>query len=1216
MLDISKPLNAAQAQTYHQLDYTSPTQSYYAQGDVVKGEWQGKLAHSLGVSGEVSALEFSRLTEGRHPLTDEQMVRHRVATEYKNADGTTTKAVAHRAGWDATFAPAKSVSLTALVGGDHRIREAHRDAVTIALGELEKYTHARLGGNKPAEVTGKFIAAKFEHDTARPVDGYAAPQVHTHALIFNVTQRTDGTTRALQEQPFFESQNFATAVYQSELTYRLRQLGYEIEPGQTGAPEIKGYSQDYLKASSLRREKIKEEMERKGVSGPEAAEIAARSTREKKQDVSAAQVLAAHQKVAVEFGNQPQRVVAEALERAQHQQHEPDRNAFAREAVTYARSSLFEREAVLDERVLMRDALRRGMENTTYSEVRAEFESRRERGSLLSVGAPKYASGERFTTPEMVEAERANIANVQAGKNAVQPIMSAEMAQNQASSKKFLNDSQRKVIEEVLNTGDRIHGLQGRAGTGKTTVLSSVREGAERMGFVVEGFAPTSRASAQLREAGIDATTLQSFLSRGEASTARNSEQRHLYMLDESSLASTRQMRDFLHRVGPNDRVLVIGDTRQHQGVDAGRPFQQMQEVGLRTSSLDRIMRQKDPELLRAVEHLSRNETREGIEMLRSQGRITEVTDTRDRIAAIARDYAARPENTIVVSPDNQRRRDINTAIREELARGQRLGAESVTVRTLTHRSDMTGADRTWAVRYNPGDVVQYVSGSNVVGIERGALATVQAVDSHANLLTVEFRTGTTITYDPRRLRGVNVFREEEREFAKKDRVQFTTSLKELGVANRDLGTIQRLEGDRMTVLLDGKEARTVTFNTDEVRHIDHGYAVTSHSSQGLTAGRVLAHFDTDGPRALINTRLAYVAISRASEEARIYTNDTATLGRRLAAEQSKTAAIETVQYAEPTARQQAVSAFRERDPRLATTILRREGKVYEYASADHRLAAVARAYGAATERTVVFAPDAAEQLELTSLIREELRQQGVLSPRQHVITVLAERRLQQPRTAASYVPGDQIHFKTGSPTEHGIPDHSVAQVLSVDARANRLLIKTLDGTEISYDPALLRVQTRQSRVFHEEQRDISVGERIVFAQPDRPQHLRRGEFGTVEAIQNHSLIVVRDSGESISLSKAEMRHIDYGYASHNMPKGSLHRIIVTGDAEVLARQQVQLSSIPARTVDISIYTSDQNRFDRRLAPIGTEPTRKEIEPIAKSDFFHDVARTIREIGR
>jgi conjugative relaxase-like TrwC/TraI family protein len=207
MLNISKPLSAGQAKTYHKLDYASETQSYYRQDDSVKGEWQGKLAASLGLSGEVAPLEFSRLADGQHPQTEEQLVRHRAAQEYTNADGTTTKSVEHRAGWDATFSAPKSVSLTALVGGDDRVREAHRDSVTTALTELERYPQARMGGNHPAETTGKFIAAKFEHDTARPVDGYAAPQLHTHAVVFNVTER------AMQPQGLFESQQFATAVY-------------------------------------------------------------------------------------------------------------------------------------------------------------------------------------------------------------------------------------------------------------------------------------------------------------------------------------------------------------------------------------------------------------------------------------------------------------------------------------------------------------------------------------------------------------------------------------------------------------------------------------------------------------------------------------------------------------------------------------------------------------------------------------------------------------------------------------------------------------------------------------------------------------------------------------------------------------------------------------------------------------------------------------------
>jgi conjugative relaxase-like TrwC/TraI family protein len=370
MLNIPKALNASQARDYHKQEYTNAAQSYYKQGDQVKGEWQGKLAEQFGLSGEVGAREFSLLTEGQHPQTEAQLVKHRTVAEYTNADGTTTKSVEHRAGWDATFSAPKSISLTALVGGDERVREAHAAAVTSALYELERYTQARIGGNHAAETTGKFIAAKFEHDTARPVDGYAAPQLHTHVVIFNVTERPDGSTRALDSHSYFESQNYATAVYQSTLTYKLRNLGYEIEAGRSGAPEIKGYTQEYLDASSLRSENIRAEMERRGRSGPEAAQIAALATRERKQTLSRAEVLASHKEVAAVFGNQPEQVIAGARERARTQELRPEQNTHAKEAVTYARDTLFEREAVADERKIMTAALRRGMGEATFAEVR------------------------------------------------------------------------------------------------------------------------------------------------------------------------------------------------------------------------------------------------------------------------------------------------------------------------------------------------------------------------------------------------------------------------------------------------------------------------------------------------------------------------------------------------------------------------------------------------------------------------------------------------------------------------------------------------------------------------------------------------------------------------------------------------------------------------------------------------------------------------------
>jgi ATP-dependent exoDNAse (exonuclease V) alpha subunit len=882
--------------------------------------------------------------------------------------------------------------------------------------------------------------------------------------------------------------------------------------------------------------------------------------------------------MAAAFGNQPQQVIAAARQRAEQQAKEPEQKTLAKEAVTFARESIFEREAVADERTILRDALRRGMGEASYREIRAEFDSRRAAGEFRIVQGMKYDSARSFTTPETIAAERVNIRYVLEGRNAVVPMMTAERARDQANTRSFLNDSQRRVIEEVLNSSDRIHGLQGLAGTGKTTTLQTIREGAETSGYVVEGFAPTSKAAGQLREAGIDATTLQSFLARGHNHPSGDPANRHLYMLDESSLASTKQMRSFLSKLNPQDRVLVIGDTRQHQGVDAGRPFQQMQEAGMQTSQLDRIMRQKDPELLKAVQHLANNETVKGVALLAEQGRITEIPNVHDRIAAIARDYASQPENTIIVSPDNRSRQQINEAVRVELRRNGALTEDDHVFRTLSHRSDMTGADRKWAARYSDGDVLQYTTGSKAEGIERSSFATVRSVDGRANTLTVELQNGSSVTYDPRRLMGFNVFREMEREFATGDRLQFTVSNKELGVANRDLGTVTAIEDGKMAVRLDGKTQRIVTFDPEEFRQFDHGYAVTSHSSQGLTAGRVLANIDTDSSRNLINSRLAYVAISRASDDARVYTNNAVTLGERLASDITKSAAVDFKQRSSSEEVRQAVGAFRSNDPATATDFLKEQGRVHEYASSEHRQAAIALDYASQIDRAVIVAPDAAERRELTQLIRSELQAQGRLSAESRSVPVLVERDLGDPRVAANYAPEDRINYRKGSPEEHGIADNSSATVISVDARSNRLTVETREGDRVSYNPALLKQQTDRSTVYREESRELAEGERIQFTAANAELRIRAGSLGTVEKIGEDNAITVRlDNGKAVALDSEQARYIDYGYAVETAGQVSADRVLVTGNSNQIAEQKEALTRLSPHLRDVAIYTSDDS---------------------------------------
>jgi conjugative relaxase-like TrwC/TraI family protein len=896
MLTISKPLSAGQARAYHAEEFGNARENYYTEGERIAGEWHGRLAEQWGLRGEVREENFQRLSEGQHPITGEQLVRYQTPREYVNESGEKIKTMEHRAGWDATFSAPKSVSLTALVGGDQRVREAHRESVGVALDELEKYVQARLGGNLPAETTGKWVAAKFEHDSARPVNGYAAPQMHTHVVFFNLTETANGEARALQPQELYRTQQYATAVYRSELAVRLKELGYEIGRGESSQPEITGYSKEYLEASSPRRQQIEEHLAKENQRGAGAAQIAAHQTREGKLELSHEEMQERHKAMAAQFGDQPERVIEAAKEKTQRIERDAPEGK-AQSAVTFSKERNLEREAVADERALLRDALKRSMGDATFGEVKAEFEKRAQSGEFIETS--NRGPGRAFTTGEMIGYERNTIEAMRAGQKQHPAIARFETRREIEKENPHLSESQRAAVEQILSSRDQVTALEGVAGAGKTTSLAAIREAAERDGYKVEGFAPTSRAAQKLQEAGIESSTLQRHLTRSEEPYDG---QKRLYVLDESSLASTKQMNGFLHRLKENDRVLLVGDTRQHEAVEAGKPYQQLQEAGIETARLDEIVRQKDPALKEVVEQLSRGNVREAMEKLDAQGRVHEIVDRDERLKEIARQYATKPEGTLVVSPDNQSRREINQVIHREMqTRGQVDGHEHKQ-RVLVARQEITGADRQWAGQYESGDVVRYTRGSKTHGIEAGEYARVERVNEKENLVTVKRENGEQVSYDPRRLQGVTLYREMERAFSEGDRVQFTAPYKEQHVANRELGTIEKMDaGGNLQLRMDS--GRSVAFNFKEHPHLDHGYAVTSHSSQGQTADRVLVHVDTEqAGEKLVNRRLAYVAVSRGRHDAQIYTNDKSHLAEQLSRDVSHRSAVESDRAQQPAA--------------------------------------------------------------------------------------------------------------------------------------------------------------------------------------------------------------------------------------------------------------------------------------------------------------------------
>jgi conjugative relaxase-like TrwC/TraI family protein len=874
MLDISKPLTAGKAANYFKQEYANADNSYYTQGQSLQGKWHGKFAEELGLTGAVTEEQFARMAQGQNPQTGEQWVEHRQSVKTQNG-----KELEHRAGYDLTFNAPKTVSLVALPGHDDRVRKAHAEAVLAALNAGQIYLQARMGGNKASQTTGKWAAAMFEHDTARPEQGYPAPHLHTHVVVFNMTRTEAGQVRSVQPAELYRIQSYLTAVYQNELAIRLKELGYELTQGTNHAPDIKGFTKEYLDAESQRSQRIKLEEQARGVEGREAKEQIAHAIRDNKLKWTPEEVHRAHREHQELFGGQADKLHAAALSR-QVQQLDPEQaQTQARRSLDFATNKLSERTAVFEQWEVYREALRHGQGKVTLEHLKEEVEQRERQKLLHSVDhVRQYAPGKRYTTPETLAQEKEVLQRVAAGKDAQKKL---ETWTEEDVSKHYpkLNKAQAQTVADILGSTDTFVGLQGMAGVGKTTTLKAIKPSLERHGYEVVGLAATSGAVKEMQASGLNAKTLQLHLLQDEPTTKPR-----YFIVDEASLASTRMIHEFMRKLNPNDRVLFVGDVKQHESIEAGRIFAQMREAGLGGTTLSEIVRQRNsPELKAVVENLAAGKIDTAVDLLNEQGRVREIQSKAERYKAIAQEYVASTGRTLIVSPDNESRQALNKAVREEL----KLSGPEFRQQILVARQDLTREDRKIAGSYRPDDVIKFHKNNKTLGVEKGEYLTVIAVYRENNLLTV--RHGDQLkTYNPERAYGVQVYERSERVFAEGERVQLTAPWKSKGIANRQTGTLERVSESGDAVLRMDKDDRRVRFNLNEMKHLDYGYALTSFSSQGATVEKVLVNVETQNARVrkLIDERFGYVALSRAERDAVVFTEDatqlSSTISRRV----------------------------------------------------------------------------------------------------------------------------------------------------------------------------------------------------------------------------------------------------------------------------------------------------------------------------------------------
>ncbi len=845
---------------------------YYAKDDAAHREASARLgggAKALGLSGPVDPGMFRAVLEGEVPDGSGKKLGR------LDRDGNRI----HRPGRDLAFSAPKSVSLAALVGGDGRVVDAHDRAVRRALGWVEKnVAETRVMDRETGRLVRvgvqKTVIAGFTHDTSRNLD----PQLHTHAVVANMVQgAADGKWRTMSNERLYASKMLIGALYRAELARELGGLGYRVEKTHAdGRFEIVGVPQRVVEAFSTRRMAIEAAMAERGLGDPAAdprlAERAALMTRAAKRDVDRAELRAVWERQASGLGFDARALVAEArsraagLERDSGQTQLPlsgdgkepagrDTNP-AREAVEWAVAHLAEREAVFSRTDLLAAAIARQPGAVAIGDAERAVAGLERDGALHAANLP--VRGESLTTDRALADERETIALMERGQGAVRPVMRRWMA-TPLLHRGRLNTGQREAVKTILASHDRTVGVQGYAGTGKTVMLGRARTLAERAGYRTVGLAPSASAARTLaREAGIESETLQRFLARhdgvAEGRLSRRGERdlraafrKTVLVVDEGSLASTNQVRDLL-RIANRlrmPRVVLVGDEKQLDAVDAGKPFAQLQKAGMTTAVMDEILRQKDPELREAVEASLAGDVTRAFDKLGD--RIAEVNPDNLAGAAAARWLRLSErerENTGVMAPSHELRRDINGHIRERLARdGVIRGSAHEGERLVSH--GYTNAEKTLAANYAPGDIVAFHRGYRSLGVEKGDERRVARVDAAVGTVFLEGPKGEEVAWRPRmtgaKRGGVEIYRAEGIELRAGDRVRWTRNDIGLGLVNSSTAEVAAVRNGRVSFRLEDGRMLELGSRDPQLPHLDHAWAATVHGFQGRTVDHVIA---------------------------------------------------------------------------------------------------------------------------------------------------------------------------------------------------------------------------------------------------------------------------------------------------------------------------------------------------------------------------------------
>ena len=928
--------SSAMAVTYYERD------GYYAKNDPEHRQasfWYGDAAKALGLKAHVRPSRFESVLSGYVPGTDLRLGRMREGQHE------------HRPGWDITLSAPKSVSLEALVMGDRRVIRAHDEAVRATLDFVEAELLQTRGWDpatrrRPRVKANGMVVAGFRHLASRDQD----PQLHTHCVLANMTRTASGEWRSVEPTRIRRSQKLIGAFYRNELARRLQALGMAVSPtlvGRVPGFELAGYERAALDAFSGRRREILAHLERLELPyTAENTQKAALHTRRRKEDRTLADLVpewrararalglvrertalrpprpldaltgervrvprvpapdlpantVRSQKRAPALPKLPRDGVAElagahpTLSRSPAPAElspEPERGVL--EAVARAVAHVAERRTAIPEAEIRAVALGHAPGRYTLAEVDAAIGRLVRDGELIE--ADRRGMDRAFVTDRAVKAERRVLASMRAGRGKGTALAGADAVEARLEPSR-LTRGQREAVRTVLLSNDLTIGVQGHAGSGKTTMLSEVRELlGERK---IQGLAPSAVAARVLaREAGIPTRTLQYFLTRfGDLSDPEGLARGRaeyggtVLAVDEASMIDTVRMEALLRIARELEvaRVALVGDTAQLKAVDAGQPFHLLQKAGMATATMDEVLRQRDPELRATVGRV--REGAPGAAIAELGNRVREAPREELGIEAGRRWLALAPEHradTLILAPTHAIRRQANEAVREGLAEEGLLRGRTLAVDRLVNRR-LTRVQAADIRSYEPGDTI--VFHRDVFGCRANDVCTVMDHDDGRVVLAHpdgkrRFRpSGNAARY-------LGLYDTERIELRAGDRIRWTRNRKAPPARfghppAPDLvngGEAEILEiGYKRVRFRDGEREFRLALADPQLRHLDHAWCSTVHAAQGRTARAAIAVLDAGG---WVDRELFHVELSRVAEAFLLLTDDREALIERLEA--------------------------------------------------------------------------------------------------------------------------------------------------------------------------------------------------------------------------------------------------------------------------------------------------------------------------------------------